>query len=101
MDDRENSVNGEVYQNARKRLKMSGCREDLVDVADQLKNNKELVYVSYKNRGIGEVRWDDMYRGLLKLADRKAAVWQKNHDIANRFIGRKSLFGDYGTSDRF
>jgi len=67
MDDRENSVNGEVYQNARKRLKMSGCREDLVDVADQLKNNKELVYVSYKNRGIGEVRWDDMYRGLLTL----------------------------------
>jgi hypothetical protein len=79
-------ANFEIYNNARKILEVPGSREDLYNVARQLRDNKNLVFEGYSRRDVPVEEWDGMYSDLLKAAFRRAESQEQRSNKAKKWL---------------
>ena len=86
MGRRAHRVNGEIYVNARGALKVPGCREDLSNVADEIRRKRDVVYAAYERRNVPEENWKSMYDALVVMADKKAIHQRKISNFAEGSI---------------
>jgi len=82
-------VNLEIYKRIVDALTVGSQRPDLTHAANEIRDNRELVFAAYGSRNVSG-SWDRKYNELIRFAERKAHGQRKRRSWIEEHVSRKS-----------